>query len=283
MENYQTKKNVFIIIIALLILILIIISIPYTRSLISTKIYKEINKRESILIKEGIVFEIPSGKDTPQKDWYPQMIWFHDPGGFSRYMNRNLDMTVLYSYGAFKSIFGTASYYDDKSPFYGAFYGGYAVRDMDSPSTPFGFDSNGEIITYEIESIPRYDQKYLVLPALGCNQKKIFNTFGHKIKDDVTYAGYEGWVRIDSQIKTNGPAHKRKGYHIGYLQYGLPLEPSEETKKDFSPEWFHGRMYARYFEEYEMTICLYVMSKNKKTIDACDKELLSKTTITMGN
>ncbi len=279
MENYQTKKNVFKLIIALLILFSMSMMIPYTRSLMVTKIYKEINKRNSILTKEDIVFDIPSGKDTKKKDWYHQVIWFHDSGGFSEYMNRDLDMTVLYSYGTFDSFFGTSCYFNDRSPFYGAFYGGYAVRDMREPSTPFGFDSNGMIIASEIESIPLYDQKYLVLPALGCHQNKVFLTRDHKIRENVNYAGYEEWIRIDSKIKTNGPAHKRAGFHRGYLQYGMPLEPSEKTTEDFSPEWFYGRMYVRYFEEYQITICLYVISKDKKTIDACDKELLSKTTI----
>lgn len=256
-----------------------VLMIPYSRSLIVTEIYKEMNKKQSILTKEGIYFNIPSGAETKQKDWFNQMIWFHDSEGFSRYMNKNLDMTVLYAYGAFNSVFGTSEYYDAQSPFYGAFYGGYAVRDMENPLIPFGFDSEGRIVESEVESIPLYDQKYLVLPALGCTQDKVFSTQDHRVEEGIRYAGYAGWTRVDSRVRTNGPAHRRQGFNIGYLQYGMPLGPSDKNKQDFAPEWFYGRMYIRYFQEYKMTICLYVICKDMKTIEACDRELLSKTTI----
>ncbi len=279
MENYKVKKYVLLTIFFIILVFFMVMVMPYSRSFMVTEIYKEMNRNQSILTKEGIHFNIPSGSRTKEKDWFNQMIWFHDSGGFSRYMNRNLDMTVLYTYGAFNSVFGTSMYYEEQSPFYGAFYGGYAVRDMDKPWEPFGFDTSGRIVNSEIESIPLYDQKYLVLPALGCTQEKVFNTQDHIIVKDRTYAGYTGWTRVDSRIRTNGPAHRRQGFHRGYLQYGMPLEPTEKGKKDFAPQWFYGRMYIRYFEEYQITICLYVMCKDLKTVDACDKELLSKTEI----
>lgn len=283
MENNKNKKKIIPIIISMIILIILIMAIlliPYSRSLIITRGYKAINKGDSVLLKDSISFIVPSGKSTPRKDWFPQMIWYHDAGGFSKYMQKNLDMTVLYSFGDFNSPIGTSTYYDDASPYYGAFYGGYAIKNMDEPSEAFGFDSEGFIISEDVEKLPLYDQKYLVLPALGCPQgNRVFITEENKITEDVFYAGYDGWTLVESQIYTNGPAHKFKRFNPGYFQYGMPLKPSE-GKKDFQPERFYGRMYIRYFDTYEMTFCLYVMCRDMDALEACERELLSKTVIT---
>ncbi|MCG8484595.1 MAG: hypothetical protein MJA31_14885 [Clostridia bacterium] len=271
MENYSKKK--YVLIVAFLLIILAVI--PETRALLTVKVYKEMNKNESILKTENIDFEIPSGASTASKDWMPIMIWYHDKGGFSRLMGKELDMTVLYSFGAFDSLFGSSSYYNEKSPYYGAFYGGYAIKDMANPEDAFGFNEDGSIIPHEVESVPKYDQKYLVLPALGCpKDKRVFETQIISIQDHVDYAGYNGWTRVDSSIYTNGPAHESSEFNIGYLQYGKPLKPVK-SKVNFQPQWFKGRMYIRYFDDIKMTICLYVICKDEKQINLCDDELLS--------
>jgi hypothetical protein len=38
-------------------------------------------------------------------------------------------------------------------------------------------------------------------------------------------------------------------------------------------------MYARYFEEYESTVVIYVMGADQDIIDECDDEILSSTKI----
>lgn len=279
MENNKNKKYIFAVIIVLVVILITILSIPYTRSMVVVKVYKEINKSLSPLDEQIHLF-IPSGAMTNEKDWLPQMIWYHDQGGFSQYMNKNLDLTILYTYGDFNSYFGTSAYYDDTSPYYGAFYGGYIVQSLDNEGLTFGFDHEGDIIQKEIQSVPLYDQKYLVLPALGCpRERREFEVKKTKVIKNVTYANSADWIRIDSQIKTNGSAHKMEQFHIGYLQYGMPLAPSQKKAEDFTPQEFYGRMYVKYFEKHQMTICLYIMCRDKKIIDTCDKKLLSKTTI----
>lgn len=247
--------------------------------MLTVKVYKEINKRDSVLSMEDINFEIPSGAHTDAKDWMPIMVWYHDKGGFSYLMGKELDLTVLYTYGAFDSLFGASNYYNEDSPYYGAFCGGYAIRDKKNPKDAFGFDDDGSIVLDEFESVPKYDQKQLVLPALGCPiDKRIFNTKIISIEEDIEYAGYNGWVRVNSLIFTNGPAHNSSKFNIGYLQYGKPPKLLE-SKVNFQPQWFRGRMYMRYFEDIEMTICLYVICKNEKEINICDDELLSNAKI----
>lgn len=222
---------------------------------------------------ENIDFDIPSGSHTNSKDWLPIMIWYHDKGRFSQLRGKNLDMTVLYCFGAFDSIRGTSFYYDDKSPYYGAFYGGYAIKNITNPKEAFGFNEDGSIKQEELESVAKYDQMNLVLPALGCINERVFKTQIISIEDDIDYIDYKDWTRIDTAIYTNGPSHRYSKFNIGYLQYGNPLNPSK-SKEDFNPQWFQARMYAKYFKEIGMTICLYVMCKDKNQIEICDENLL---------
>lgn len=255
--------------------------VPKTRVLLTVKVYKELNKKESILSVENVDIEIPSGSYTQSKDWFPMMIWYHDEGGFSQLMGEELDLTVLYAFGDFNSSFGTSSYYDVESSFYGAFYGGYAIKNKDNPKDRFGFNDDNSIAAKELESVPKYDQTYLVLPALGCPAKeRVFQSKVINVKDNTTYAGSSGWTRIDTSIYTNGPAHHSDSFNIGYLQYGKPLKPIA-SNPNFQPQWFLGRMYVKYFEEIEMTIGLYVMCKDEKQLNICDETLLNNTKINL--
>ena len=158
-------------------------------------------------------------------------------------------------------------------------YGGYIVKNNKNPKYTFGFHSNGHININELSSIPEYDQTRLVLPSIGCPKDKIvFESSIDEVEYNVNYIGYDGWVKVDSTLKTNSPIHSYKKEQQGYLQYGKPIE-KKYNNEDFPVIQLKGRIYARYFEEYKMTFILYVMTPNKNTIELCDKEILSKSRI----
>lgn len=272
------RKRIFLFL--SIVLISSISATPYLRSMLAVFAYKEYNLSHSALRLQDVEFFIPGGEKTEEKDWFPIMSAFHDDMGFSEYTGKKLDLTVLYCYGDFGNIFGTSSFYDYRSPFYGAFYGGYAVSDLGNPDDAYGFDEKGNVVQDEVSRIPEYDMKFLVLPALGCPAgKAFFKTIEFRTTKNADYIGYRDWIRIDAVISTNGPAHLFKKWQIAYWQYGLPMKP-EET--DFKEEIFYGRIYARYFDEHDMSVFLYVMCRDKMLLEKCDREILSKSRIYCG-
>lgn len=250
---------------------------PYFRSVAVAFFYKEYNLSHSTIHKNHVFFQIPSGTKTGEKDWFPLMVAFHDEDGFSSYTGRKLDLTVFYTYGDFNHLFGTSSFYDPKSPYYGAFYGGYAVLNLLKAEVAYGFDKNGNIIPDEVQMIPEYDMKYLVLPALGCPvNKRVFEVKRSRISRNINYIGYKGWTRIDAVIMTNGPAHSYRQWNVAYWQYGRPLK---YQGTDFDTETFYGRTYVKFISQYHTSFFLYIICKDKQLLEKCDKELLSKSKI----
>ena len=148
------------------------------------------------------------------------------------------------------------------------------IHDNWDPENAYGFD-RGEIDIDEIAGVPMFDYKYLVIEDLGCGNP-VFEILEYEASEVEEYAGYEGWVRIDAKMLSNSPSHTRHESRLGYIQYGRPLNNS---KDDFYEIELYGRMYARYFEEFQSTIVIYVMGADKGMTERCDSELLSKTEI----
>ena len=273
MENHNKKKKIKNVLLGILILVALVLIIPYSRTLAATELYSIANKQASPLSENNMEINIPSGKITEEKDWFNNMVWFHD----ETYRNSNVDITVLYSYGAFNNILGTSSYYDQNSQYYGSFYGGYFI--INNNDDKFGYKEDNSLDVAEIMSITEHDQKNLVLPALGCERdKRVFEVNDVNGMKTVSYIGYDDWITVDSKIITNGPAHEKNDFYRGYFQYGLPLEPIKGSY-DFEPKEFYGRIYVRYFEEYKATVCLYIMSYDEDVMNITDSEILSKSKI----
>ena len=257
---------------------MIIALVPELRVMAVVKVSRELNQYNSN-IQENIKIKIPTGLATKKKDWFPIMNVYYDENGFGNTINREVELTVLYNYGDFNSLFGTSLYYDSSSPYYGGYYGAYIIQEKTATNSFYGFDEMGNLILEEIERIPSYDQIHLALACIDCEPKKrIFKVEANEIEENIPYLGYEGWTRVDSSIYTNGPAHKKEKFQFGYLQYGNPLA-NKESNEDFKAEDFFGRMYIRAFEESHMTICLYIMAIDKKVLEDCDRELLANTII----
>ena len=267
--------------ILIILLSIIFILSPYAASLRSYAImlpYSYLHHRNSVLSKNNIKFTILGGAYTSKKDWYPFVITFNDDEGLSNYLGEEVEFTVLYNFGHFPLRQGTSSYYNPESPYYSSFYGGYIVK----PSTKdrkFGFLDDEKIYAEELSLVPQFDQVHLVLSSLGCPYKqRVFNDNAVSIEYNVDYAGYQDWVRIDSEIETNSPVHQYQGYQQGYLQYGRPLGIFH-YEKDFPVITLKGRAYARYFKEYQATFVLYIMAPTWDTVGKCDQDILSKAVI----
>ncbi|QZY54785.1 hypothetical protein [Crassaminicella profunda] len=267
--------------ILLFVILLISFNLPFWNTLKSYTIMYFYDKTQNTLHEKGISFYIPNGLKTLKSDWYPFMLHYDASEYFSQYIKKNSSLQVLYSFGSFDFSKGCSHFYDSSSPYYAAFYGGYALFCEDHP---YGFDKNGNMNIEEITKVPMFDQTYLVLPSLGCPKDKIyFQSTVEKIETNKNYIGINGWTKIDAKIKTNAPIHKTENKkNMGYIQYGKPHK-SFFNKNEYPLISLNGRIYVKYIDELKGTFFLYIMAKDIQTVNLCDKELLSQSNISINN
>jgi len=192
-------------------------------------------------------------------------------------MGRELSLTILYNFGAFDWKTGSSTYYQEDSPFYNSFYGGYIIQEHEL-NRKYGFSSEEKPIIEEIISVPEYDFKYLVMQGLGCPEEKlVMDALSYEVTANVDYVGYKDWFKIDALLLLNNPNHKFKSNRRAYIQFGNPINYID--KEEFGLITMQGRIYAKYFEEIDSTIFLYIMTPGSLNLEQCDQEILSKTTI----
>lgn len=274
MRKIQVTKRKIILFIFICIMIIMISPLKYAITSYGVMyFYSMYEENKSIMKEEKIDFTIPGGLSTFERDWYPFMIVFNDSPGFSWFMKRPMELSILYDFGHFEYTQGASSYYNPNSEYFNGFYGGYIVKEGEKRQRPFGFHIDGEPILDELTAVPRYDLRYLVLQSLGCKDVMIESSID-RVRQNIKKAGYEGWTRIDATIRTNSPLHKKTNYQRAYIQYGAP--PSAYYSGENFPIIFvKGRIYARYFEQWDATLFLYVIASDEGTIDQCDMEMLS--------
>lgn len=275
-------KKIIIFLLVISLAVVFFLRTPYyyqLRSYVLMYFHSFQQEKGSLLAEEKINLEIPGGKITEKRDWYPFVIVFNADNGFSRYMGRDISLTILYNFGVFSPGAASSTFFLPQSPYYNSFYGGYVVRENDS-GRKFGF-INDKPDLEELFSVPQYDFKYLVLQSLGCPlDKSIIKSFSEQVTSNITYAGYEGWDQIDSIMEANGSWHEFTEGKRAYIQYGIP-PAIEGDLQEFKPITMYGRTYVRYFAEFNSTIILYIMCPERKTVEECDREILSKTIISI--
>lgn len=261
------RKKKLIIFVALLILAALIFWFFYPlRSYVVMGVYSGQHSRESVMRQHGFSVDIPAGQG-----WYPFMLTYN-ADGFAAWSGLDADMSILYNFGAFDAGTRTSSFYDTDSDKYCAFYGAYVLHGNDGV---FGFTDDGEADMDAITRAVEYDYTQLVIAGFG-DTEPAFRVDGVSSQTGVSYAGSEGWTRIDAGLTANGVAHTYKESKMAYLQYGPPTKAAAE---DFALTALRGRLYIKYIEEYDCTVMLYVIVPSEAAVDACDAELLSGTVI----
>ena len=249
------------------------------RSYLVMSVFSLYEKMNSLLDEQKIVLDIPGGLSTEEKDWYPFVMTFNADQGFSRYMGRDLRLTILYNFGSFNWRNASSTFFIEGSRYFNSFYGAYVVKEED-PNKKYGFAADGSLNIEEVFKLAEYDYKYLVLKSFGCPDDKLtMDILSYDLMSDVSYAGYDGWTRIDSMLLLNSPVHKYKGERRAYIQYGNPHQ--QEKGEEFKLMTSQGRIYARYFPEFQCSVFLYILSPELTTIEECDEQILSKTVISL--
>ena len=239
---------------------------PILRSHIVMSVYSAQQLSASVLRERGMDIRIPIADG-----WYPQMLAFN-ADGFAAWSGIDARMTVLYTFGAFDLKTRASSLYDPASDKYSAFYGAYAVRKEDGV---FGFGEDGALNLGEITQAVRYDDTQLVLASLGCKEP-VFEVERTDTMPDAICAGSGGWTRIDAALRVSGTAHAYREDKLAYLQYGAPPPYAGE---DFAVTQMSGRVYAKYFPEFDCAVMMYCLAPSIKAVDECDAQALQKAEI----
>lgn len=240
---------------------------PCLRSLAVMSVYSPMNGKKSLLESEGFALEIPH-----DKNWTPLVMNFVADDAFSAAAQLPAALTILYNFPAFSLQKGCSRLYDETSPYYGSFYGAYLVRQNDG--RPFGFsDRTGALDEKAAACVARFDYLSLVLGNFGLPEAdRFFNCTVRSKEAGLSFAGYGGWTRVCSDIETRGVNHEKKGFVPAYLQYGPPNFP---VSADFAPITMKSIVYARYFEDWNVSVFFYVMSPSEAVCEACVSSLLS--------
>lgn len=281
----STKKKVLAVFTAALIIFVISPLSRYVLSLGVMSVYSGIHERESIMADKGITLEIPGGGETSETDWYPFVMTFSPGESFGRAAgNTSLELTILYNFGAFDLSKGCSRLYDRQSEYYNSFYGAYLVTRKDdgseasgdSKAAPFGFDSQGHLDPEQTAIVPKFDFQHLVLGDFGIKtSEQVFEWTAETISEDVSYLGRDGWSCVDASLLVNGAAHTKKEFRQSYLQYGAPKYDMSDDE-EFKPTAMRGRVYGRYFEEWDTSVFFYILTPEMETLERCDREILSK-------
>ena len=258
---------------------------PYVRSLAVMKVYSYMNEKESLMREKAIDIEIPGGGATEEDDWYPFVMTYNADSEFRQFTGKSgARLTIMYNFPAFDMWKGCSRLYDDESPYYNGFYGAYMVEGK------LGFSEGGELDgseacgslefdEREAAIVPEFDMKKLVLEDLGMDRSDIvFEWQTTDVKNNLSYAGYDGWTRVDADMTVSGTLHRPVENYRNYIQYG---KPAYEVSADdeFAPVPMKGRLYARYFAEEDVSIYFYVMARNLEVVEACDERILSGSAI----
>lgn len=255
-------------------LLLIVLMIPSVRSMAVMKVFSYYEYQHSVIHEEGLSISIPGGKNTEEKDWYPFVMTYNGDQGFSRFVNEDMRLTILYNFGHFPLLQTHSNFYNPDSPYYTSFYGGYGVRRVSGEV--FGFEK-GKLLLEELVQVLEFDLTRLVLRDLGKeNPHFVYEVISI---EEVLLFDEKGWYRVDGNIETNGVNHQYQENRRNYIQYGKP--PNSGTdKEDFPIIEMNGRMYVKYDADKELTLAFYCLSREIEVIEDWEDNILRQTEIT---
>ena len=250
------------------------------RSMIVMKAYSAWCYRTSLAEEQGFEVRIPGGNASAGTEWYPLMLFYDAGDEYARWSGTDTRLNVYYAFPRFDIWKGRSLLYDTESPYYGGFYGAYAVSgEADGFIEAEDSDGTGGNVPVpeEIVDVVRFDLFELVLDDFGLTEKdRVFSYEVTGLQENVAIAGFEEGFRLDAELIVNGTDHARVKGCRSYLQYGKAPAESAEA---FAPVRMYGRVYGIRLPEKDVSIFFYILAKDPDVLETTDRELLSKAEI----
>ena len=279
MKRLKTGDKILIAVTSVVLLFSLFIMSPLSNRYISLavmSVYSAVCAKDGLPQTEGIDLKIPGG-GVFSKGWYPFVVTFVPGEDFGYSIGRDCTLTILYNVADFDPLKGCSRLFDESSPYYSSFYGAYLVKTGDGAAYGFEYGEDGKITGIdlnEVADVARYDYQNLVLSGFGLTKENAVFSFTKSGSDSgLSYAGSDGWYRVDADMTVNGCGHNRSGFTQSYIAYGSPKNRVEEPLK---PVKMYGRMYGKYLEDKQVSVFFYIIAADKDLLEECDREILSK-------
>ncbi len=264
--------------IRLSIVIILIVGFLFTpfyqvvKSYAVMSVYSKIHDNASFMKKEGIRIKMPGGLSTFKKDYFPFVMTYDTTEEFSRYLDTDVDLVVLYNFGAMEWLKGSSLMYNEDSPYYSGFYGAYVARYNDI-ERQYGEKENGDIDIEEIMEVTNFDLKVLVMRSIGNKTPHIDYKVVNEDKPYTRTIDGLDFKVYDAELYMDGMNHEYSRDYTAYIQYGKPPK-SKEPIESFKKMNGYGRIYVYFDYDTSVSYFFYIIGPTKETIEETEVKFI---------
>lgn len=266
-------------IITLVFIIVFMAAVPFTRLPVSMLIMQINNIYQGagdLTETQGIEIDMPSGRLSDDQVWYPFLMSYNAGDGFSKASGKNIDLTILYNFASYDALRGGSRFFEKGSPYNGAFYGAYLIKEESDPFT-YMFNEEGAVIKGSALEIAKYDYLNLVIRGLGAPDQALVFDQDADLMTSRNFGGYE-WTEISAKGKCTSPSHEFQSFQLGYLQFGLPYG---KNPSDFEEISMHSRVWVTKIKEKNTTLVLYAMTPDPTYLEAMSQKIIYETNVVL--
>jgi len=235
-------------------------------------VYSKAHELGSFLHDEDISIKMPGGLSTFKKDYYPFVMTYDTSTEYSERLNTDVDLVVLYNFGAMNWLSGSSLMYDVNSPYYSSFYGAYAAR-YNELERQYGIDDSGEVDIAEIMEVTNFDLKVLVMESIGNQTPEV--DYEVTNEDEPNKVEIDGILFdvYDATIFMDGMMHEYRNDYMAYIQYGRPPQV-EKPINSFEKIEAYGRIYVYFDYDTAISYFFYIIAPTMETIEETQKNFI---------
>lgn len=196
---------------------------------------------------------------------YPIMVTFNDDIDMSARLGKDVGFTVEYTFADFNASPRHSDIYLPDAQLFGCYVGIYYLTGI------------GEQMTeHTAWSVAEFDVVYLAMPAIGLEPSEAtFEVIGPEHHTMIHHSGLD-WQVLKSPLSISGHNHNKRGFELGYLQFGTP-PPSFQNYPVTS---MVGVLHYTYLEAIDLNLALFAIAKDSKTLELLEHDILMQVELT---
>lgn len=263
----------------LIFILVFMAAVPFTRLPVSMLIMHFNNLQqgaEALTHTENIEVDMLAGRVSDSQSWYPFLMTYNASEGFSKAVGKDLQLTILYNFASYSPLGGGSRFFETGTPYNGAFYGAYLLKEDDDPFS-YMFDASGNLIEASVFDIAKYDYLNLVIKSLEPIGKDLYFEQNVTEMSTKTFGGYE-WTEVSAEGISNSPSHTFESFQQAYLQYGLPYG---RVESDFEKISMYSRVWVTKLEEKNTTLVLYAMTPDPLYLEDMSQSIIYETSVVL--